>query len=215
MKRESKRSPGGDDTRSKGDMEGLRQRNTVYFATGNREKLAEVDSLLASYSLSVEQVNAKGLEIQSDSVEEIAQNSASNAASKTGLPIFVEDTGLFIHVLKGFPGPYAAYVHRTIGPMGILALMEKTPIREAYFLSAVSFASPGKQTTTFTGKTQGRIAASARGSGGFGYDPVFEPEGGSGKTFAEMNLYEKNLISHRAKAVKKFAEWYMMQGHGE
>lgn len=214
MKRESKRSAGGDDTRSKGDREKLKRNRIVYFATGNSEKLAEVDSLLDGYALTVEQVNAKGLEIQSDSVEEIAENSAFNAASKTGLPILVEDTGLFIHVLKGFPGPYASYVYRTIGPKGVLALMKRTTVREAYFLSAVSFALPGRQATTFTGKAQGRIAASARGSGGFGYDSVFEPEGGSGRTFAEMSLHDKNLLSHRAQAVKKFAEWFLIQGRG-
>ena len=184
-------------------------KRVVYFATGNREKLREVTDILQGYPLMIEQVDAKGVEIQSNSIEEIAKESATTAAQRTNLPVFVEDTGLFIQGLNGFPGPYAAYVHRTIGLRGVLALMENAPTREAYFLSAVAFAAPEIKSVVFTGKAPGRIAASARGSGGFGYDPIFEPEGGGGRTFGEMSLVEKNRLSHRALAVRKFAEWYV------
>jgi len=185
------------------------RKQIVYFATGNKEKFREVKEILRDFPLTVEQVDVKGREIQSDSVEEIAEESAAKVASSMNLPVFVEDTGLFIHHLEGFPGPYAAYVHRTIGLQGILALMKDAPGREAYFRSAVAFASPGRRAVTFVGEVSGKIATSARGSGGFGYDPIFEPFGGDGRTFAEMTIHEKNRLSHRALAVKKFAEWYI------
>jgi XTP/dITP diphosphohydrolase len=185
------------------------RKQVVYFATGNRGKFMEVAEILRDYPLTVERLDAKGREIQSDSVEEIAEDSANNVASRTNLPVFVEDTGLFIRHLHGFPGPYAAYVHRTIGLEGILAIMESAPTREAYFRSAVAFASPGYRTMVFVGEASGKIATSIRGSGGFGYDPIFEPDGGDGRTFGEMTVLEKNRLSHRAMAVRKFAEWYV------
>jgi len=183
----------------------------VYFATGNRDKFREVEEILRDYPITVERIDVKGREIQSDSVEDIAVESATNAASKTNLPVFVEDTGLFIRHLRGFPGPYAAYVHRTIGLQGILTLMEDAPTREAYFRSAVAFAYPGRRATVFVGEVSGRVATSIRGSGGFGYDPIFEPDGGGGRTFGEMSLSEKNRLSHRVAAVRKFAGWYVAQ----
>jgi len=188
------------------------RKQVVYFATGNSGKFMEVTEILRDYPLMVERMNAKGREIQSDSVEEIAEDSANNVASRTNLPVFVEDTGLFICHLHGFPGPYAAYVHRTIGLQGILTFMEGALTREAYFRSAVAFSSPGRGAMTFIGEVTGRIATSIRGSGGFGYDPIFEPNEGGGRTFGEMSLSEKNRLSHRALAMKKFAEWYITHG---
>ena len=191
------------------------RKQVVYFATGNRGKFMEVTEILRDYPLIVERIDAKGREIQSDSVEEIAEDSANNVASRMSLPVFVEDTGLFIRHLRGFPGPYAAYVHRTIGLQGILTLMQDARTREAYFRSAVAFSPPGRQAVTFIGEVNGRIATSIRGSGGFGYDPIFEPDGGDGRTFGEMNLSEKNRLSHRAAAVRKFAEWYISHEGGD
>ena len=81
----------------------------------------------------------KGDEIQSDSLKEIAQTAAVNAFKRTKLPIFVEDAGLFIDALNGFPGPYAAYVYKTIHNSGILKLMEKTADRQAKFQSVIAY----------------------------------------------------------------------------
>jgi XTP/dITP diphosphohydrolase len=181
----------------------------VYFATGNKHKFAEVTEILRDFPINFERIDAKGKEIQSDSIEEIAEESATNAASKTKLSIFVEDTGLFIKHLRGFPGPYAAYAHKTIGLQGILALMKDAPTREAHFRSAIAFASPSLKTVIFQGEVVGTIATTTRGNGGFGYDPIFEPLGGEGRTFGEMSLSEKNRLSHRALAAKKFVEWYI------
>jgi XTP/dITP diphosphohydrolase len=89
--------------------------------------------------------------------------------------------------------------------------MKDVPNREAFFRSAVAFASPSHRVVSFVGEVQGRITSAPRGNTGFGYDPIFEPYEGEGRTFGEMNLSQKNQLSHRASAVKKFADWYISQ----
>jgi XTP/dITP diphosphohydrolase len=127
----------------------------------------------------------------------------------------VEDAGLFIDALDGFPGPYAAYVYKTIHNSGILKLMKNLPDRKAKFQSVIAYCD--EQTvcdpTCFEGEVKGEITPIERkeqGKSGFGFDPIFQPDG-SKKTFAEMTIDEKNGCSHRAKAIRRFAEWYRKQ----
>src|SRR5208283_6215742 len=101
----------------------------VFFATGNINKFNEARSILGSYGFAVAMLRVKGDEIQSDSLKEIAQTSVKNAFKLSRLPIFVEDAGLFIDALSGFPGPYAAYVYKSIGNGGILKLMKNVADR--------------------------------------------------------------------------------------
>lgn len=183
----------------------------VFFVTKNINKFNEARRVLAEYSISVAMVRAKTLEIQDDEIERIAEISAMNAVKETNLPLIVEDSGLFIKALNGFPGPYSSYVYRTIGIRGILRLLEGVEDRSAYFKSVVAFHDPGGETKCFQGIVYGKVAREARGSGGFGFDPIFEPEEEPNKTFAEMTIEEKNRISHRARALRKFAEWYKMR----
>lgn len=111
----------------------------VFFATGNVNKFNEARRILGSYSIAVGMLKLKGDEIQSDSLQEIAENSVQYAYSKSGMPIFVEDAGLFIDSLSGFPGPYAAYIYKTIHNSGILKLMEEVTDRSATFRSVISY----------------------------------------------------------------------------
>src|SRR5512139_633830 len=90
----------------------------VFFATGNVNKFNEARSILSQYGVAVGMLKLKGDEVQSDSLQEIAEKSVKNAYETCHLPIFVEDAGLFIDALKGFPGPYAAYVYKTIHNSG-------------------------------------------------------------------------------------------------
>jgi len=120
----------------------------------------------------------------------------------------VEDAGLFIEALNGFPGPYSHYVYQTIGTRGILKLMRNVDQRDSHFRSVVVFCDTDESLKTFRGETPGKIGQEERGSLGFGFDPIFEPLEAPGKTFAEMTLMEKGKYSHRAKALRKFAEWY-------
>src|SRR5208283_3804927 len=183
----------------------------VFFATGNINKFNEARSILNSYGFAVAMLRVKGDEIQSDSLKEIAQTSAINAFERSRLPIFVEDAGLFINALSGFPGPYAAYVYKTIHNSGILRLMENMADRRAKFQSVIAYCDETLcEPECFNGESKGEITTTERrqqGKSAFGFDPIFQPVGSS-KTFAEMIIEEKNGYSHRAMAIRKFAEWY-------
>jgi XTP/dITP diphosphohydrolase len=183
----------------------------VFFATGNINKFNEARSILSSYGFAVAMLRVKGDEIQSDSLKEIAKTSAVNAFKRRRLPIFVEDAGLFIDALSGFPGPYAAYVYKTIHNSGILRLMENVANRHARFHSVIAYCDETLcEPECFDGESNGEITTTERkpqGKSAFGFDPIFQPNGSS-KSFAEMTIEEKNGFSHRAMAIRKFAEWY-------
>jgi XTP/dITP diphosphohydrolase len=180
----------------------------AYFVTSNVHKFQEARRVLSEYGIATAKLRVGAVEIQDDSLENIAKFSALDAVKNCGLPVFVEDAGLFVEALNGFPGPYSAYVYRTVGTKGILKLMKNIKKRDAYFQSVIAFSSPEKQPTCFHGKVKGKISLQERGTSGFGYDPIFEPSKGDGRTFAEMTTTEKNQYSHRAEALRKFAEWY-------
>jgi len=183
----------------------------VFFATGNIHKFNEARKLLAPYGFSVAMLRVKGDEIQSESLKEIAETAVVRAFNWTKLPVFVEDAGLFVNALDGFPGPYAAYVFKTIHNRGILCLMEKTKDRRATFQSVIAYLDESLcQPQCFEGESKGEITATEHnqhGKAAFGFDPIFQPNGSS-KSFSEMTIEEKNKFSHRAKALRKFAEWY-------
>jgi XTP/dITP diphosphohydrolase len=182
----------------------------VFFATGNFNKFNEARQILAEYNISAGMLRVKNLEIQSEHLTEIAQASVIDAYKRCRLPVIVEDAGLFVDALKGFPGPYAAHVYKTISNPGLLKLMENVEDRKATFRSSIAYYDGTAAPVCFEGEARGEIAADERwgtGKAGFGFDPVFLPSG-SKKTFAEMTIEEKNRFSHRAHAVCKFAEWY-------
>ncbi|RLI22214.1 non-canonical purine NTP pyrophosphatase, RdgB/HAM1 family [Candidatus Bathyarchaeota archaeon] len=188
-------------------------RRVAFFATSNIHKFQEAKKILAEYNIATAMIKIKVIEIQDENLEKIAETSALDAATKCNLPVIVEDAGLFINALNGFPGPYSSYVNKTIGVEGILKLMKNVEDRTAYFFSVVAFHDPATSIMKiFHGKVEGKIAKEARGKSGFGFDPIFIPIDGDGRTFAEMKTEEKNKFSHRAKALRKFAEWYCRNG---
>ena len=180
----------------------------IFFVTNNIHKFNEARRVLAQYSIAVAMLRMKPSEIQDDNIENIAKASALEALSKTHLPVIVEDAGLFIDALKGFPGPYSSYVYRTIGKEGILKLLEGCENRKARFKSVVAFCSPELGMKCFQGVVEGKISRDIRGESGFGFDPIFEPDEFLGRTFGELSIDEKNKISHRSRALRSFAEWY-------
>jgi XTP/dITP diphosphohydrolase len=184
----------------------------VFFATGNINKFNEARSILSKYDMAVVMLRVKAVEIQSSSIIKIAEHSVIDAFKRCHLPVIVEDAGLFIEALDGFPGPYAAYTYRTIHNEGILKLMENMENRRATFQSAIAYCdSSACVPVCFEGEAKGEITQKSRseqGKSGFGFDPIFQPLG-SRKTFAEMTIEEKNGFSHRAKALSKFAEWHL------
>lgn len=169
------------------------------FVTSNPGKVREAREYLPE---SVDQVEYDYPEIQSDSLAEIAARGARDAAETTGDPVFVDDAGLFIDAFDGFPGPYSSYVEAKLGIERVWNLAEREDDRRARFRSVIGYAD-GDTVETFAGAVRGRIVA-PRGEGGFGYDPVFEHRG---TTFAEMSAEEKNAVSHRGRALAKFADW--------
>jgi XTP/dITP diphosphohydrolase len=152
---------------------------------------------------------APKVEIQSDSLSEIASYAAEEAASRLGIPVVAEDAGLFVERLNGFPGPYSSDAFKRLGTKGILKLLEGVSERRAKFLSATAFSAPGGRTMCFVGSVTGHIGLRARGTGGFGFDPIFIPIKGDGRTLAQMTVKEKNRLSHRAASFRKFSKWLL------
>jgi XTP/dITP diphosphohydrolase len=183
----------------------------VFFATNNINKFNEARKVLGEYGIAAGMLRVKNLEVQSDSLEEIARASVADAFERCHLPIIVEDAGLFIEALSGFPGPYAAYVYKTIGNDGLLKLMRDIENRKARFQSVITYLSAKTGSPIcFGGEVAGEIVEEERRKdreSGFGFDPIFKPVN-SARTFAEMDTAEKNKCSHRARALRKFAEWY-------
>ncbi|MEM1548990.1 MAG: XTP/dITP diphosphatase [Candidatus Methanomethylicia archaeon] len=179
---------------------------TILFVSKNKNKFIEASNILKNYGIKLDWAPFSKMEIQSISLSEIASSAAKNAFETLRKPLIVEDDGLFIKALNGFPGPYSSYVYSTIGLDGILKLMENIKDRECFFESAVAFCN-GSLNKVFLGRVYGTISENIRGQGGFGFDPIFIPRGES-ITFAEMSLEYKCSISHRAIALKSFAEWF-------
>jgi XTP/dITP diphosphohydrolase len=178
----------------------------LYFASTNHNKYLEIESILQKYCISVVFSKLVLTEIQSDSIEEIAIEKSKYAFTEISRPVIVEDDGLFIYELNGFPGQYSSYVYKTIGNDGILKLMNNSKQRSAVFKSSLAF-SDDMNHYGFTGEAEGRIAFDIT-EGGWGYDPIFIPNG-SDLTYGQLQmLNRKTEFSHRAKALNRFAQWY-------
>jgi XTP/dITP diphosphohydrolase len=174
----------------------------VLFITSNEDKFREAEQIGLRYGVTVRWAKIEYLEPQGSDLEEIAKQSAKSLSYQIKKPFFIEDSGLFVEALKGFPGPYSSYVFKTIGNEGIVKLMDGLKERKAYFLAVIAFFD-GEKVRIFTGRVNGEIAKEIRGDGGFGFDPVFLY---GKKTFAEMGD-EKNKVSHRRKALENFFAW--------
>lgn len=172
------------------------------YVTSNPGKAREAAEYLGE---AVKPVDLEYVEPQSADIEAIAAAGAEAAfaALADDDPVIVDDAGLFIDALGGFPGPYSSYVEDTLGIERVADLALAEADRSASFRVAIGFTD-GTVVETFTGRCRGRIVA-PRGDGGFGYDPIFEH---GDRTFAEMGVAEKNAVSHRGRALDRFADWY-------
>ncbi|MFW5917530.1 MAG: non-canonical purine NTP pyrophosphatase [Halorubrum sp.] len=206
------------------------------YVTTNPGKVREAERYLPNGS--VERLDFDYTEIQADELGPIAVRGAREAYRHADEPVLVDDAGLFIEGLDGFPGPYSAYVEETLGVERVHDIAADLDDRRAAFRCTLGYCdgegfaaspdpvdrgdrnaaaaagpvgeegseSPGDTLPVklFEGYVPGRIVA-PRGDGGFGYDPIFEHDG---ETFAEMDTERKNAVSHRGRALEKFAEWY-------
>ncbi|QKY21023.1 non-canonical purine NTP pyrophosphatase [Halolamina sp. CBA1230] len=202
------------------------------YVTTNPGKVREAEEYLGDDS--VAQLDYDYTEIQSDDLGTIAARGAREAYRHAGEPALVDDAGLFVRALDGFPGPYSSYVEDTVGIERTWELASAEEDRAASFRCVLAYcdgegfdASPDPvdkddrvaaaaagpdeddeaealPVKLFEGRVRGTLVE-PRGEGGFGFDPIFEHEG---TTFAEMSEAEKNAISHRGRALAKFGEWY-------
>ena len=176
----------------------------IYFITSNKGKLDEVRAItgldIRSRALDIE-------EIQDTDVGNVVRDKALRAYALIKKPVIVEDTGLYIKALNGFPGALVKWMVEAMGPSGICRIVKGYGNKSAYGETCIAFYD-GKKLAVFSGRVDGRITASPKGSNGFGWDPVFMPNG-SDKTFAQMDSSEKNKVSHRRKAALKLRTYLL------
>jgi XTP/dITP diphosphohydrolase len=177
----------------------------ITLISGNENKIREISLILKKYDIELEAFDLDIYEIQADNLEEIALYCARQAFQILKKPLIIEDSGLFIEALKGFPGPYTSYAYKTIGNEGIIKLMKDEKNRKATFKTVIAYKDQIIE-KIFIGEVEGKISENIKGLG-WGFDPIFIPQNHF-KTYGEMSVEEKNEISHRSKAVSKFAEWY-------
>lgn len=183
------------------------------LASNNSGKLREIKQILADLDAEVVSQSEAGLIIDAEETgstfEENAYIKARAACDALNEPSIADDSGLEVSALNGEPGVYSArYGGETCKNDGdrldlLLKNLEREKNREAKFVSCIACVFPNGDTITARGECEGVITTEARGSGGFGYDPVFEIPA-TGKTMAELNSGEKNAVSHRGKALKIF-----------
>lgn len=170
----------------------------LVFVTSNAGKLREAEAVLGV------QLDHQGLdlpELQSLDLEEVVRHKARTAFDRLRRPVLVEDTALELAGMRGFPGPLVRFLLDSVGPEGISRL-------SACFGDAgatarcIAAAADGEETVLGLGAVAGEIAASPRGGHGFGWDSVFVPQAGDGRTYAEMDGETKNAISHRRLALQ-------------
>ncbi|MBG8552807.1 RdgB/HAM1 family non-canonical purine NTP pyrophosphatase [Hymenobacter guriensis] len=185
------------------------------FASNNAHKLDEIRPLLPAGTelLSLTDIGCRDeLPETQDTLEGNARQKAEYVWEHYGVACFADDTGLEVTALDGAPGVYSA---RYAGPQRLAAdnvqkLLQELhghPDRSARFRTVVALVGLTPEPQLFAGEVVGHITETPQGQGGFGYDPVFQPAEGDGRTFAEMGLSEKNQISHRARAVAGLVQW--------
>ena len=177
--------------------------SSIFFASSNKNKYEEAKNITSKFGLKLAFLKSQLQEIQADNLEDIAKHKAMQAFSICSKPVIVEDDGLFIKSLNGFPGPYSSFVFDTIGNKGILRLVSRP--RDASFRSIIAYCERDDDVHLFSADVKGIISKKEQGVK-WGFDPIFIP---SGKNKSYSQLVEKNQISHRYLALKKFANWYL------
>jgi len=183
----------------------MQQSSELFFVSSNTHKFTEAQRILSNSGLDISLFKTTLEEIQSNSLSEIATRKALDAYSKVQKPVIIEDDGLFIDSLNGFPGPYSSYAYDTIGNKGIMSLLENIESRNAKFVAIIAYCNGVDDIQLFESSIPGKISLSIE-EGGWGYDPIFIPDGES-KTFA--NVSDKDKFSHRSASLKKFSDWFM------
>lgn len=183
----------------------------LVLATANPDKAAEIRGILEGIELVERPPGLPEVEETGETLLENARLKAQAVAMASGQPAVADDTGLEVEALEGAPGVHAArfagsdatYADNVAKLLRQLAAVDGS--RRARFLTVALVAYPDGREVSATGAVEGTIATEARGSGGFGYDPVFVPDEGDGRTFAQMSPLDKHALSHRGRAFRQLA----------
>ena len=162
----------------------------ITYVTGNWAKIASAKQTLEPLGFKINNIKMDTIEIQADTMEEVAKYSAKYASDKLKCNVLKNDSRLVIPSLNGFPGPYTHYADDTIGEDGILKLMEDKKDRYAYFIEALAYCEYGKEPIVIVSKTEGEIAFEKSGEYGWSWDFIFIPKGQT-KTMANFKDEER------------------------
>jgi len=184
---------------------GTQQLSELSFATSNENKFQEAERILSNLGIKLNFFKTTLEEMQSNNLSDIAEQKAINAYKLVQKSVIIEDDGLFIDSLNGFPGPYSSYIYDTIGNNGIMNLLADSKIRDAKFVSIIAYCDNDCVVKLFESSIPGKISSIIE-KGGWGYDPIFIPDGES-KTYA--NVSDKDKFSHRSAALTKFSNWFL------
>ncbi len=188
----------------------LKTMSRVIFATTNKNKVEEAKRILKMQIEGLELPEV--LEIQSLNIKSVVENKASQYFAKIQKPLFVEDSALEFSALNGLPGTYINDFCKSIGNAGLLKLLDGYSSRVAKAITAISYVDSTGKISTFIGTITGTISIKESGQNGFGWDPIFIPDGFS-KTFAEMDSLEKDKISMRKIALENLRDYLLaLQG---
>lgn len=187
------------------------EEKVIYFVTGNIHKFNEIANLFSKKNIKYNliQNDVETIEIQANNIKEVASFKLNSIRGQIDGSFFIEDAGFFVDTpLDGFPGIYSSYVMKTIGNKGILRLIDDFENTQAHFTSVLAlYFKPLDKNLFFEGVVHGKVSKTIRGKGGFGFDPIFLPNIIPNKTFAELTTEEKNRISHRGQAWRKFIKF--------
>jgi XTP/dITP diphosphohydrolase len=176
--------------------------HNLIFVTGNKEKIKEATSILpfpfSSHALELD-------EVQSLDAKYIVRKKAESAFELLQKPLFVDDAGLYMEAWKGFPGPLVKFIQTTGGPELMLSMLAAEKDRRASFKATIGYHD-GTLVRFFHGEVLGTIPTTVQGDDGWGFDPIFIPDGYD-KTFAELGADIKNALSHRRRALEAFKKY--------
>ena len=179
------------------------------FVTTNKGKYEEVKALFDDFGIETKWIDRKYEEDTDDTIEETAKKASRKLADELGIPIVLEDTGLFFEAYDGFPGPTPKFVYKTLGYKGIFKLLDGVS-RKAYFQTFVAYCKPRSEPVLFSGEMKGEISTKIYNKDKdidfMPYDRIFIPEGKK-VTISDMSMKEKNSISQRSKAFTKLAKY--------
>ena len=179
----------------------------INLVTSNSGKVEELTYILKPFGHNASQLKVECPEIQASTLEAVVDFGLDwLVAKKIQTPFIIDDAGIFIEALQNFPGVYSRYVYDTIGLQGVLKQMEGLEDRSTSFKCVIGLMLEDGTKHKFVGECKGDIIYEKRGTGGFGYDPIFIPEGYD-KTFSELSPKEKNDVSHRGQAMKKLVDF--------